>query len=92
MSTYRSLDLLLQNRAQFPFKGKKEHIAKENRPNLAYLKHCIDPEIPYGSRDHVVLPEAIKIKVNLEIYSTEKTRCVVNNVGKLLVKEIFLML
>ena len=92
MSIYRSLDLSPQNRTQFFFKGKKEHIAKENRPNLAYLKHCIDIEVPHGSRDHVVLPEAIKIKVNLEIYSTEKTRCVVNSVGKLLVKKKFLML
>ena len=74
MSIYRSSDLSPQSRAQFSFKSKKEHIVKQNRPNLAYLKHCIDIEIPHGSRDHVVLPEAKKIKVNLEIYSTEKTR------------------
>ena len=39
-----------------------------------------------GSRDHVIVPDTIKIMFNLEIESTDKERSVVNNVGRTLVK------
>ena len=35
-----------------------------------------------GSRDHVIVPDTIKIMFNLEIESTDKERSVVNNVGR----------
>ena len=39
-----------------------------------------------GSRDHVIVPDTIKIMFNLEIESTDKERSVVNTVGRTLVK------
>ena len=39
-----------------------------------------------GSRDHVLVPDTIKIMFNLEIESTDKERSVVNNVDRTLVK------
>ena len=66
---------------------KREHIAKVNMPNVAYLNQHIDIEIPHGLRDHVVVPDAVKITFNLDIESTEKARSVVNNVGRTLVKK-----
>ena len=39
-----------------------------------------------GSRDHVIVPDTIKIMFNLEIESTDKERSVVNNVDRTLVK------
>ena len=39
-----------------------------------------------GSRDHVIVPDTIKIMFNLEIESTDKERSVVSNVGRTLVK------
>ena len=39
-----------------------------------------------GSRDHVIVPDTIKIVFNLEIESTDKERSVVNNVDRTLVK------
>ena len=51
----------------------------------------IDIEIPHDSRDHVIAPDTVKIKFNLDIKSTDKTLSVVNNVGRALVKKKVLM-
>ena len=87
MSIYGELDPMVKHRTQFVFKSKREHIVKANTPNTAYPSQHIDIEIPRGSRDHVIVPDTIKITFNLEIESTDKTRSVVNNVGRALVKK-----
>ena len=92
MSIYRELDPMIEHRTQFAFKGKREHIAKVNIPNIAYPGQYIDIDIPYGSRDHVIRPETMKITFNLDITSTDKARSVVNNVDRALVKQKVLML
>ena len=83
---------MTKHKIQFAFKGKREHIAKVNMSNIAYPNQQIDTEIPHGSRDHVIVPDTIKITFNLDIKSTGKTRSVVNNVGWALVKKKVLML
>ena len=35
MSVYGELDPMVEHRTQFAFKGKREHIAKVNIPNIA---------------------------------------------------------
>ena len=50
------------------------------------------PEIPHDSRDHVIIPDTVKITFNLDIESTGKTRSVVSNVARALVKTNVLML
>ena len=92
MSVYGELDPMVEHRTQFAFKGKREHIAKVNMPNIAYPNQHIDIEIPHGSRDHVIVPDTVKITFNLDIESTDKARSVVNNVGRALVKKKVLML
>ena len=92
MSIYGELDPMPEHRRQFAFKGKREHIAKENMPNMAYPNQHIDIEIQHGSRDHVIVPETVKITYNLDIESTDKARSIVNNVGRALVKKKLLML
>ena len=92
MSVYRELDPMVQHRTQFAFKGKREHIGKVNMPNIAYPNQHIDIEIPHGSRDHVIVPDTVKITFNLDIESTDKGRSIVNNVGRALVKKKVLML
>ena len=37
MRVYKELDPMIKHRTQFAFKGKREHIAMENTPNIAYL-------------------------------------------------------
>ena len=86
MSVYRELDPMVEHRTQFAFKGKTEHIAKVNMPNIAYPNQHIDIEIPHGSRDHVIVPDTVKITFNLNIESTDKTRSIVNNADRTLVK------
>ena len=61
-------------------------------PNIAYPSQHIDTDIPHGSRDHVTIPDTIKITFNLDIKSTDKARSVVNNAGRALVKKKVLML
>ena len=83
---------MIEHRIQFAFKSKREHIAKVNMPNIAYPNQHIDIEIPHDSRDHVIIPDTVKITFNLDITSTDKARSVVNNVGRALVKKKVLML
>ena len=87
MSVYRELDPKLEHRTQFAFKSKREHLSKVNMPNIAYSNQHSDIEIPHGSRDHVIIPDAVKITFNLDIDSIDKTRSIVNNVGRALVKK-----
>ena len=37
VSVYGELDLMVEHRTQFAFKGKREHIAKVNIPNIAFI-------------------------------------------------------
>ena len=92
MSVYRELDLMVEHRTQFAFKGKREHMAKANMPNIAYLNQHIDIKIPHGSKDYVIIPDTVKITFNLDNESTDKTRSIVNNVGRAFVKKKLLML
>ena len=87
MSVYGELDPMIEHRTQFAFKSKREHITKVNMPNIAYPNQHIDIEIPHGSRDHVIIPDTVKITFNLDITSTNKARSVVNNVSRALVKK-----
>ena len=72
MSVYGELDPMIEHRTQFAFKGKREHIAKVNMPNIAYPNQHIDNEILHGNND---------------MTSTDKVFSVVNNVGRALVKK-----
>ena len=77
---------MVGHKTQFAFKGKREHIAKVNMPNIAYPNQHNDTEIPHSSRDRVIVPDTVKITFNLNIESTDKTRSIVNNAGRALVK------
>ena len=62
-------------------------------PNIAYPSQHIDIEIPHGSRYQVIVPDTVKITFNIDIESTDdKTRSVVNNVGRALGRKKVLML
>ena len=87
MSTCGELDPVPEHRTQFAFKGKREHIAKLNMPKIVYPNQHIDIEIPHGSTDYVIASDAVKITFNLDLESTDKTRGIVINVGRTLVKQ-----
>ena len=86
-SVYGILDPMVEHRAQFAFKGKRKHISKVNILNIAYSGQHIDIEIPYGSSNHVIVPNTVKIMFNLYIESKDKTLSVVNNVQRTLIKK-----
>ena len=92
MSVYEELDPMVEHKTQFAFKGKREHIAKVNMPNTAYPDQHIDIEIPHGWRDHVIVPDTVKITFNLNNESTDKTRKIVSNKSRALVKKKVLIL
>ena len=86
MSIYGELDPMPEHRTRFAF------IAKVNIPNIAHRNQHIDIEIPHGVRDHVGVPDTVKITFNIDIESTDKTRSIVNIVGRALMKKKVLML
>ena len=92
MRLYKELDPMIKHMTQFAFKGKREHIAMENTPNIAYLGQHFKIIIPQGSYDHVIVPDTIKITYDLDIESTDKTCSIVNNIGRTLVKRKVLKL
>ena len=92
MGVYGELEPIVEHGTQFAFKGKTEHIAKVNMPNIAYPNQYIDIETPHGSRDHLIVLGTVKNTFNLNIESKDRTRSVVNNVGRALVKKKVLML
>ena len=61
-------------------------------PNIAYPNQHIDIEIPHCWRDHVIVPDTVKITFNLDIEWTDEARSVVNNVGRVLLKKKLLIL
>ena len=67
MSVYRELDPMVEHITKFAFKSKREHITKVNIPNIAHPNQHNDVEIPHGSRDHVIVPDTVKITLNLDI-------------------------
>ena len=83
---------MVEDRTQCAFKGKREHTAKVNMPNIAYQNQHADIELPHGSRDHAVIPDTVKITFNLDITPTGKVRTVVSNVGRGQVKKKVLKL
>ena len=83
---------MVEHRTQFDFKGKREHLAQVNMPNIAYQNQHIGIEIPHGSRDHVIVQDTVKITFNFGAELTDKTCSIVNNLGRTLVKIKLLML
>ena len=83
---------MIENRTQFAFKGKREHIVKVNMPNITYSNQHTDIEIRNGSRDHVIVLDNVKVTFNLDNESSEKARSVVNNVLREVAKEPMPML
>ena len=99
MSVFGELDPMAEQRTQFALKSKREHMAKVKMPNIAYPWHIniaynqqIVIDIPHGSRDHIIISDTVKITFNLDIESTDKTRSIVNNVGRALVNKKVRML
>ena len=82
MSVYRELDPMVEHGTQFAFKGKRQHIAKVDMPNIVYTNQHIDIEILHGSRDPLIIPDTVKITFNFDITSTDKARSVMNNKGR----------
>ena len=92
MSIYGELNPEPEHRTQFTFKVKREHIVKVNTPNFGYPRQLMDVEIPAGSADQVIVPDTLKITFNLDVESKDKTRSIVNNVGRALVNKKVLVL
>ena len=82
MSVYGELDPMPENRKQFAFKDKREHIVYTK-----YVETLIDVKIPYVSRDHFIMLDTGKIMFNLDIESINKTRSILNIVWRALVKK-----
>ena len=87
MSIYGELNPMAEHRIPEDLDGARVHMVKSTTPNTAYPSQYIEIEIPKVSRDHVIVPETLKITFNFEVESTDKTRSVLNNIGRALVKK-----
>lgn len=91
MILYGEINLISELRTQLDFKNKRGHITKTSKPNIAYPYQHSDIEIPYGSRDHAIVPDTLKTTFNFDIEYTDKTRSVAKNIGRTLLKKKVLM-
>ena len=92
MSIYGELDPMVEHMTQFVFKARREHMVQPKVPNEGYPRQHIDIGIPHGPRDHAIAPDTVETTFNPDIESTDKTRSIVNNVGRALVEKQMLML
>ena len=89
MTIYKELDPTPENRIKFAFKGKHKKVLKVNIPKIGYPGQHIDVQIPSGSKDHTIVPNTLKLSFNVDVESAkEKTRNLVSNVERALVKKI----
>ena len=76
---------------QWAFKGHREHVVKMNTPNVAHPTQQIDIEFPALSK--VMVPNTQGLTFNLDLGSSkDKTRTIVNNIGRALVTKKELLL
>ena len=67
MNISRELDPMPEHRRQLAFKSKQEHITKVKLPNIYYPNQYVNTEIPHSSRDHVVLPDTVNLRLILAL-------------------------
>ena len=65
------LDPMPEHRTQLAFNCKREYVANVHILNMAYPNQHIDTEILHDSRDHVIVPDIVKVTFNLDIESTK---------------------
>ena len=82
MSTFAEHNPHVENRIQYAFKGKREHVVTLNTPNIAYPGQTLKIEIPKGSSDTVIVRNTLHLTFNLELESKDKNCGVVQNVGR----------
>ena len=91
MNIYGELDGIPGHRIQITFKDKRENKSKVNMSSFDYSNQHIDIKIAHGLRDQVTVSDTVKITFNHSIESADKTRSIVNNVGRALLKKKVLM-
>ena len=82
----------VRTKSKISYQGQKKTYSQVKTLNFAYPNRHIDIKIPHGSGYHVILQHTVQITLNLDNESTNKTRSIVNNVGRVLVKKKLLML
>ena len=70
---------------------KREHITKINVRNIVYPNQDKDIEISGGSRGNINVPDNIKLTFSPGIQYTDKTRSIIKNVARPLLKKKVLM-
>ena len=89
---YGELDPTHENRTEFGFKGKREHVVMPNTPNISYPGQTLKIVIPKGSSDVTIVKETLKITAKVPITSKDKSASVVQNFGRNVCKKRMLHL
>ena len=81
-STYAEHDPHTEDRIQYAFKGKREHVVTLNTPDIASSGQTFKVEIPKGSKDSVMVKKTQMLTFDLELESKDKSPGIVNNIGR----------
>ena len=81
-STYAEHDPNTEDRIQYAFKGKREHVVTLNTPDKASAGQTFKVEIPKGSKDSVMVKKTQMLTFDLELESKDKSLGIVNNIGR----------
>ena len=89
---YGELNPAPENRVEFGFKGKREHVITPNTPNISYPGQTLKIVIPKGSSDVTIVKETLNITAKVPITSKDKSASLVQNFGRNVCKKRMLQL
>ena len=92
MNIYAEHDPYIEDRIQFSFKGKSEHVVSLNTPNIAYPGQSFKVLIPKSSNDSVMIKKTQMLTFNLELELKDKSPGIVNNIGRSIIAKKILNL
>ena len=82
-----------EDRIQFAFKGKREHVVTLNTPDIASPGQTFKVVIPKSSNDSCVMVKNTQwLTFDLELESKDKSPGIVNNIGRSIITKKLLNL
>ena len=78
-------------RKGFALKGLRQHIIKTNNPSTIGLGELLTIRFPDLKENQVIIPSTTKLTFNITLAGTDVNRTLVENLGKITIKGLVLM-
>ena len=69
------------------FQGQERTYSQGEQTNFAYPNLYIETKTPNDSKNHIVVPDTVKMMFNLDIEATEKARSIIKGIVNLFLCE-----